>query len=134
MKGPQGLCELGGCETERQGGKPCIAGVGKCLLRVERDIGLGVCAGIGLVIDVEVAATKDSRRGCDEILLERREEQQWFEDGTGSVGGLWVAMDCENSAGLLVKDGCICCRVLEYVSENGLFGCGISGKRVADSW
>ena len=53
-----------------------------------------MCTGIGLVIDVEVAATKDSGRWCDEALLERREEQQWFEDGTGGVRGLWVAMDC----------------------------------------
>lgn len=75
MKGPQGLCELGGCETERQGGKPCIAGVGKRLLPGERDIGLRMRAGIRIITDAEAAATKNSGCGCNKILLERRVEQ-----------------------------------------------------------
>ena len=85
-------------------------------------------------IDAKVAATKDGSCGCDEILLERREEQQWFENGTWSVHGFWVAIACQDSAGLLVMDGCNCGCVLEGVSENGLFACRISGKRVADLW
>ena len=67
-----------------------------------------MCAGIRPVADVEVAAAKDGSCGCDEVLLERSEKKQGLEDGAGSVGQFYVATYCEDSAGLLVKDGRYC--------------------------
>src|ERR1700679_2249858 len=93
-----------------------------------------MCAGIRLVINMKIAATKDSGCRCDEVLLECREEQQWFECGTGSIGGFWVAIGCEDLGGLLVNDGCKCGRVRECVGENSLFERGIRGKGVNNPW
>ena len=60
------------------------------------------------VTDVEVAAAKDGSCWCDEVLLECPEKKQRLEDGAGSVGQFYVATDCEDFAGLLVKDGRYC--------------------------
>ena len=89
-----------------------------------------MCAGIRPATDVEVAAAKDGSRGCDEVLLECSEEKQGLEDGAGSVGHLYVATYCQDSAGLLVKDGSDSGRVAEGVGESGPLTCGINGKRV----
>ena len=89
-----------------------------------------MCTGISAVTDVKVAVAKDRSRRSDKILLECSEKKQRLEDGTGSVGVVLVATGCEDSAGLLVKDGRNRGRVAEGVGQSGLFSCGISGKRV----
>ena len=89
-----------------------------------------MCTGISAVTDVKVAAAKDRSCRCDKILLQRSEKKQRLEDGAGSVGVVFVATCCEDSAGLLVKDGPDRGRVAEGVGESGLFPCGRSGKRV----
>ena len=89
-----------------------------------------MCTGISAVTNVEVAAAKDRSCRCNNILLERSEKKQWLEDGAGSVGVVFVATCCEDSAGLPINDGPDRGCVVEGVGESGLFPCGISGKRV----
>ncbi|HTF69065.1 MAG TPA: hypothetical protein VK638_40930 [Edaphobacter sp.] len=66
------------------------------------------------------------RRGSVEVLRKK----QRLKDVAGSVGQLYVTTFCENSAGLLMKDGRDCGYVPEGVGKSDLFACGIGGKRV----
>lgn len=77
----------------------------------------------------EVAAAKDGSCGCDEVVLECSVKKQRLEDWAGSASQLYIAMDCEDPARFLVKDGRDGNRVAEGVGESGLFPGGIGCKR-----
>jgi len=57
------------------------------------------------------------RRGSVEVVRKK----QRLKDGAGSIGQLYVTTYCENSAGLLMKDGRDCGCVPEGVGKSDLF-------------